>query len=70
MSLPRSDLSSPLSRETSSVAELVHGSSTTPSMPSVSSAYSMALRRLRSTMGRVALAFSASAFFTEVNSGR
>ena len=56
--------------ELSSVAEFVHGSMTTPSSPSVFSAYSMASRNPRSAMGRVAVARSASAVFTEVNSGR
>lgn len=42
----------------------------TPSSPSVFKAYAMASRIPRSAMGRVAVVRSASAVFTEVNSGR
>ena len=49
---------------------LVHGSMTTPSMLSESSAICMAEARSRSAMGRLAVPLSASAIFTEVNTGR
>ena len=52
------------------MAELVHGSMTTPSMLSESSAICMAEARSRSAMGRLAVPLSASAIFTEVNTGR
>lgn len=62
--------SRPFKSEQSSVAELVHGSMTTPSMLSESSAICMAEARSRSAMGRLAVPLSASAIFTEVNTGR
>ena len=48
---------------------MLHGSSTTPSMPGVSSASCMACSKVRSAMGRLAVLRSAPAAATEVNSG-
>jgi len=62
--------SRPLRSEQSSVAELVHGSMTTPSIRSESSADCMAADRSISAIGRLAVPLSASAARTEVKRGR